>query len=455
MWSAFRNIFKIPDLRKRVLFTLGVIIILQLGYHITVPLVNSAELNRLATRSGGIAGQGTLLGLLDMFSGGAFNRFSIFAMGIMPYISASIIMQLLTVVVPFLEELNKKGEEGRKKINQYTRYLTVAITFIQSYMLTYWIVNVSAAEGYRLVDNPNQLFRLLAALSITTGTLFIMWLGERITERGIGNGISLIIFANIVARLPVALRVIIGKLLMGTGAVAGSYFRDITVPTTIIIGILMVTIVAAIVVLTQGQRRIPIKRGRQTVGRRTYGGQMSYLPIKINVSGVIPVIFASALLGFPATIAQFSNSERIQTFATTYLSPGHWLYQLLYVTLIIFFCYFYTAIVFNPKDVAENLRKYGSTVPGYSHGRKTELYIDYILTRITLFGAFFLAIIAVIPEMMMAYMKIPRSVSGFLGGTSMIIVVGVALDTIRAIENHLLLRNYDGFRKKGRVKARR
>lgn len=452
MFEAFRNMFKIPDLRKRVLFTLGIIVILQLGYHISVPLVNRFELEKLMSRPGGLAGQGTLLGLLDMFSGGAFNKFSIFAMGIMPYISASIILQLLTVVIPFLEELQKKGEEGRKKINQYTRYLTVVITFLQSYMLTYWIVNQGAAMGVRLVENP-MLFRPLAAFSMTTGTLVVMWLGERITERGIGNGISLIIFANIVARLPDAVGILITRLMMGTGDIGGSIFRDVTWTTTFIIIVLMIAVVASIVVLTQAQRRIPIKRGRQVVGRRTYGGQMSYLPIRINIAGVIPVIFASSLLQFPATIAQFANSEFLDSVSRM-LSPGHWLYEIFYILGIIFFCYFYTAIVFNPKDVAENLQKYGSTIPGFSHGKKTEEYIDQITTRVTLFGAAFLAVIAVIPELVMNYMKIPFAISGFLGGTSMIIVVGVALDTIKAIENHLLLRNYDGFRKKGRTKSR-
>ena len=454
MFEAFRNIFKIPDLRKRVLFTLGVIVVLQVGYHISVPLVNTAELAQLQRSRGGLAGQGTLLGLLDMFSGGAFNQFSIFAMGIMPYISASIILQLLTVVIPFLEELQKKGEEGRKKINQYTRYLTVAITFVQSFMLTYWIVNMGAEMGVRLVENPGLPFRLLAAMSMTTGTLFIMWLGERITERGIGNGISLIIFANIVARLPNAIQILINHLVYGTGQVGGQ-FSGVTYVTTVIIIISMICVVASIVLLTQGQRRIPIKRGKQVVGRRTYAGQMSYLPIRINVAGVIPVIFASSLLSFPATIAGFSDWDFLTNIAENYLARGHVIYEIVYVTLIIFFCYFYTAIVFNPKDVAENLQKYGSTIPGYSHGRRTEAYIDHILTRITLFGAAFLAIIAVIPEMMMTYMDIPWAISSFLGGTSMIIVVGVALDTIRAIENHLLLRNYDGFRKRGRIKGRR
>ena len=448
MFSTFGNIFRIPELRKRILFTLAMVIVYQLGAHIPVPGVDAVALQKHMEDA---AAQGTLLGFIDMFSGGGFKRLSVFALGIMPYISASIILQLLTVVSPYLERLSKEGEEGRKKITQYTRYGTVVITAFQSFMLTYWILSMD------VVPNPGIAiplgfgkfiygFQFMTVLTVTSGTVFLMWLGEQITERGIGNGISILITIGIIVRLPTAIIYTINDIVQGGGNM--NAFKAIVVLA------LLLASMAFIVVLQYAQRRIPIKRGKQVVGRKQYAANVSYLPIKINTAGVIPVIFASAILMFPATIAQFTGLEFLDKFSYA-LSPGGVINILLNVILIVFFCYFYTAITFNPKDTAENLQKYGATIPGYSHGKRTEHYIDRILTRVTLAGALGLAIIAVFPDIVYRYLNVPYNVAAFLGGTSLIIVVGVALETVNQIENHLRIRNYDGFRKRGRVKKTR
>jgi len=435
---AFGNIFRIPDLRGRILFTLGMLIVLQLGGMITVPGVDQAALKAFMGRTGM---ENTLFGMLDMFTGGAFKQLSFFALGVMPYITASIILQLLTVVWPYLEELSKKGEEGRKKINQYTRYSTVAITALQSFMLAVQIKNAATTGSGPIVPGSGTLFVIMTVLSMTTGTIFIMWMGEQITERGIGNGISLIIFANIVARFPQA--VSDGLKLLRVNAPQFTPFRAMTVL------VLMLVVIAVIVVLNGATRRITIKRGRQVVGRRVYGGNVSYLPIRINQAGVIPVIFASSILMLPQTVLQFVQVEFLQTFANDWMGRGGILYTTIDFALIVFFCFFYTAITFNPKDVAENLQKYGITIPGYSHGRRTEEYIEKILVRVTVVGAIILAIVSVFPDILYSQWKIPYSIANFLGGTGLIIVVGVALDTVNQIENHLRVRNYETFRKKG------
>lgn len=449
MMDAFYNIFRIPDLRKRVIFTLVVLAILQIGKYIPVPGINPLALNQA------VGGGGDLFSLVNLFAGGAFKQASIFSLGIMPYISASIILQLLTVSSPYLEELSKKGEEGRKKINQYTRYLTVAITAFQAFLISFSLEN--ASYWGPIVYQPGWVFRILSTFSMTAGVIVIMWLGELITERGIGNGISLIIFANIVSVFPRAIGQAANLLSIGDSS--------FTAFDALISFAVFVIVIAGVVIVQFGQRRVPIKRGRQVRGGRMYGGQANaYLPLRINTAGVIPVIFAAAILMLPSFFVNFAtplqNSENLSwildgaLWLQSLMTPGTFWYSLFYITLIIFFCYFYTAITFNPKDVAENLQKSGSTIPGYSHGKRTEEYLTRILNRITLAGAIFLAGVAVLPDLMSRYLQIPGSVAYMLGGTSIIIVVGVALDTVNQIENHLRVRNYDGFRKRGRVRGR-
>ncbi len=450
MIDAIANIFRIPDLKRRVLFTLAILALLQIGSYIPIPGINPSELNYGGGQSGG-----NLFNLIDLFAGGAFLQCSIFALGIMPYISASIILQLLTVTSPYLEELSKKGEEGRKKITQYTRYLTVLITLFQSFLFSFSLEN--AQMWGNIVYSPGWGFRFMCMISMTAGTVIIMWMGELITEHGIGNGISLIIFANIVARVPDA--VVQGYMLLANNQ---PNFTPLTALVTIII---FVIVVAGVVIIQYGQRRVPIKRGRQVRGGRMYGSQSNaYLPLRINTAGVIPVIFAAAILTLPAFFLNFATPLMgHETFGWVYrmfeslsefLSPGRFLYSILYVVLIIFFCYFYTAITFNPKDVAENLQKYGSTIPGYSPGKRTEEYLTRILNRITLAGAIFLAAVAVMPDIMSAWMQVPAGIASLMGGTSIIIIVGVALDTVNQVENHLKVRNYEGFRRRGRIRGR-
>jgi len=449
MIDAVTNMFRIPDLRRRIVFTLGILAALQIGQYIPIPGVNPSLIRFGAQDSG-------LFNLVDLFAGGAFSQCSIFALGIMPYISASIILQLLTVTSPYLEELSKKGEEGRKKINQYTRYLTVAITAFQSFMISFSIEN-SAMWGANIVYSPGWSFRILCTIAMTTGVMIIMWMGELITERGIGNGISLIIFANIVARIPDVTARAFELLRMEEPT-----FTPLKALATFI---MLVIVIAGVVYIQYGQRRVPIKRGRMVRGGRMYGAQSnSYLPIRVNTAGVIPVIFAASILMVPATFLQFLTPLAYnETFGwlydafetiSRYLEHGGVIYTLLYVALIIFFCYFYTAITFNPKDVAENLQKYGSTIPGYSHGKRTEEYLTRILNRITLAGGIFLALVAIIPDLLTVYLGIDRSITRLPGGTSIIIIVGVALDTVNQIENHLRVRNYEGFRRRGRIRSR-
>ncbi len=450
MIDAVANIFRIPDLRKRVIFTLAILAVLAIGKYIPVPGIDPSSIQERAA-----GGPNSLFNLMDLFAGGAFQYASIFALGIMPYISASIILQLLTVSSPYLEELSKKGEEGRKKINQYTRYLTVGITAFQAFMFSFYLENPQSWPG--LVYSPGWGFRIMCMISMTAGTMFIMWMGELITENGIGNGISLIIFANIVARLPQA---------VNEGYVYLSMEEPSFTPLKALVTFaVLILVIAGIVIIQYGQRRVPIKRGRMVRGARMYGAQTNtYLPLRINTAGVIPVIFAAAILMLPNFFENFAmplkNSENFSFiydffyWLSSQMIPGYFFYSVLYVGLIIFFCYFYTAITFNPKDVAENLQKYGSTIPGYSHGKRTEEYLTRILNRITLAGAIFLATVAVVPDLMQRFMQIPPNIAMMLGGTSLIIIVGVALDTVNQIENHLRVRNYDGFRNRGRIRGR-
>jgi len=442
MLGAFNNMFKIPDLRNRLLFTAVILFVLQIGNRIPIPGIDSGILDRL---SGDGESSKSIFSLINQFTGGAFQRLSIFAMGVMPYITASIVLQLLTFVFPTLEQISKEGEEGRKKIEQWTRYLTVIITFFQASMLLSSYQNLEAETGLgpqSVAYRPGLLFIVQGALTMTTGTILVMWMGEQITQQGIGNGISLIIFANIIARFPEAI------------ALIGMLAHEGQIPALVLAGmvVMMVLVIGFIVLLTYGQRRITFKRGKQVVGRRATMTQTHYLPLRVNTAGVIPVIFASSIMIFPSTLLQLIGNylpENIgvllQTFAGWFV-PGNLLYAGFEFVLILFFCYFYTAITFNPKDIAENLQKHGATIPGYQHGARTEQYINDILTRITLAGAIMLAMVAIFPQLFIAWFRLPWQVSDFLGGTSLIIVVGVALDTVNQIENHLRVRNYEGFR---------
>ncbi len=420
--TSFQNIFKIPELRTRILFTLGMLVVYRIGAHIPTPGINGEALAEFLQKEGG-----ALLGFLDIFSGGALSRLTIFALGIMPYISASIILQLLTVVIPHLAKLAKEGERGRKKIIQYTRFGTIAIALIQGFGIA---VGLEGMNQGQFVLTPGWSFRFMTVITLTAGTGFLMWLGEQITERGIGNGISLIIFSGIVARLP--------------NAVVQTYdlytVGQLNFAVLIMLAILMIAVVAAIVFLESGRRKIPVQYAKRVVGRRVYGGQSQHIPLKINTAGVIPPIFASSLIAFPATIAGFIQVPWVQSIGAQ-LAPGSLLYTMLYVGLIIFFCFFYTAVVLNPVDMADNMKKYGGFIPGIRPGQHTSDFIYKVLTRITFAGAIYLAIVCVIPEVLIYRMNVPF----YFGGTSLLIVIGVGLDTAQQIESHMLMRNYEGF----------
>ena len=435
--DSIQNIFRIPELRRRLLFTLGMFAIYRLGEHIPAPGVNGQALAAaFATQSG------TLFGLYDVFVGGAFSRATIFALGIMPYISASIILQLLGVVVPYFEKLRKEGEEGQKKITQYTRYGTVLISLIQSYAYALFLQHSGSVAGASVVTNPGLGFILTMMITQTAGTILVMWLGEQITERGIGNGISLVIFINIIGRLPNDVQRVIESLKAGSVSLF-----------VVIFGLaLLVAVIAGVVLLTQGTRKIPVQYAKRMVGRRMYGGASTHIPLKVNTAGVIPIIFASSIMILPLTVASFfPPGSPGQDFIGRWISPGRVPYELLYFLIIVFFTYFYTAVVLNPQDVAENMRKYGGFVPGIRPGKKTAEYIDRVLTRITLPGAIALGLIAVLPDAILSALNMPFR----FGGTSILIVVGVALDTLAQIESHLLMRHYEGFVKKGRIRGRR
>ena len=434
MIGGFQNIARVPELKRRILITCLLLIVYRIGIHVPTPGINTLALKAIFD-----AQAGTLFGMIDMFSGGALDRFSIFTLGIMPYISASIILQLLTVVIPQLEKLSKEGELGRRKITQYTRYGTVLLSIIQGFGIAIGLETVQAGID-SVVYTPGWSFRLMTVLTLTSGTAFLMWLGEQITERGIGNGISLIIFTGIVARFPSGL--IRTMTLVRTG--------EMNVFAALFILLLMVGVVSVIIYFERAQRRIPVQYARRVVGRRIYGGQSTHLPLKVNTAGVIPAIFASSILLFPATIASFIKHPITQSVSGA-LAPGRLLYEVLYVAFIIFFCYFYTAVTFNPVDVAENMKKHGGFVPGIRPGKKTAEYIDKILTRITLGGAIYISAICVLPSILISEFNVPF----YFGGTGLLIVVGVALDTIQQIESHLLTRHYEGFLKKGKIKGRR
>ena len=433
MIEQFRNIFRVPELKRRVLFTCLLLIVYRIGAHVPTPGIDAHALARFFEQQAG-----TLLGFFDLFSGGALRRLSVFALGIMPYISASIILQLLAVVVPALEKLQKEGEQGRKKITQYTRYGTVALSAIQGLGIAVGLESMQVG-GATVVLNPGWAFRLMTTITLTGGTIFLMWLGEQISERGIGNGISLLIFAGIIVRMPEA--IFASWTLITQGEMNPLIFLALLA--------LMVAVVAGVIIMTLGQRRIPVQYAKRVVGRRVYGGQSTHIPLRVNTAGVIPVIFASSIIAFPATIAQFIKHPWAQAISTL-LRFGGVPYTLIYGAGIIFFTYFYTAIIFNPTDVADNMKKYGGYIPGIRPGSKTAEFIERILDRITLVGALYLAGISILPEIMITQMNVPF----YFGGTSLLIVVGVALDTVQQVESHLLMRHYQGFLKKAKVRGR-
>lgn len=459
MLSSIKNIFSIPDLRRRVIFTLLLLAVYRIGAQIPNPGISEAALAEFWEQQ-----KGTIFGMLDLFTGRGMSRMTIFALGIMPYISSSIILQLLQVVWPYLERLSKEGELGRKKITQYTRYGTLFICAIQSFGISLFLEKTTSPGGLPIVPNPGIGFKLLTILTLTTGTTFIMWLGEQISERGIGNGISLIIFAGIVVDFPRMAQTVFGQVRTG----------DVSILAVIVFAAVMLALVSAIIFVERGQRRLPVSYAKRVVGRKIYGGQSTHLPLRVNTGGVIPIIFAAAVITIPATVAQMIKVPFIQNIAVQF-GQGMPLYVILYVATIIFFTYFYVSIIFNPTDVADNLRKYGGFIPGIRPGKNTADYIDNVLSRLTLVGASYLAGIAILPEILTRGLKVQAlpwvgafleanlpqwftqgmNIEFYFGGTSILIVVGVAMDTMQQIEAQLVMRHYDGFMRRGRLKGRR
>jgi preprotein translocase subunit SecY len=462
--NSLKNIISIPDLRRRVLFMLGLLAVYRIGAFIPTPGINHAALENLFSQQAG-----TIFGFLDIFSGGNLRRFSIFALGIMPYITASIILQLATVVVPYLEKLSKEGELGRKKITQYTRYLTVVLTLFQGFMTAIALEKSgTTGGGTGIVLNPGWGFRFMVMITLTTGTAFIMWVGEQITDRGIGNGISLIIFAGIVVGLPHAIMAIIQNVQSRTWSLF----------TVFLLLIVMIATVAAVVFVERGQRKIPVQYAKRVVGRRVFGGQATHLPLRVNSGGVIPVIFAASIVSIPSTLGVVFPQTFLRNLSLQ-LAQGMPLYNLLYISGIIFFCFFYVSIIFNPMEVADNIRKYGGYIPGIRPGKRTAEHIDRILSRLTAAGSIYLVLVCLLPEFLITGFKVQPlpwigppidnwlttvgmswittglGVTFYFGGTSLLIVVGVAMDTVQQIESQLIMRHYDGFLKKGRIRGRR
>jgi preprotein translocase subunit SecY len=433
--SGIASAASIPELRKRVIFTLLMLLVYRMGVQIPTPGINGEALAAFFEKNAS-----TLFGMFNMFSGGALENFSIFALGIMPYISASIIIQLLTVVVPQLEALSKEGESGRRTITKYTRYGTVVLSIIQGFFIASGLEGMTSPNGVPIVIDPSLQFKLLTVLTLTSGTAFIMWLGEQMTERGIGNGISMIIFAGIVAGIPAAVANTVELVKSG----------ELSLLFLPVIVVMMAFVVGFIIFIETSQRRIPIQYAKRVVGRRVYGGQTSHLPLKINVSGVIPPIFASSIMMFPATIGSFIHVDWVQQVSAA-LSPGTIYYYILFLGLVVFFCFFYTAVTFKPDDVAENLKKNGGFIPGIRPGKKTAEFLDKALVRLTVVGAAYLGAVCIMPTILIERLNVPF----YFGGTALLIVVGVAIDTIAQIESHMVMRNYDGFMKAGRIKGRR
>ncbi len=433
MLETFQSIFKVEELRRRILFTLAILVVYRIGGHIPTPGIDGSILSQVLSSD-------SIFGLLDLFAGGAFAKATIFALGIMPYISASIMLQLLGAVVPFLQRLQREGEEGRRKITQYTRYLTVLIGAMQAWATAGFLTTINLS-GVSAVHMDTSGFIPLTIITFTCGVIFIMWLGEQITERGIGNGISLIIFIGIIARFPDA--VVEETLLVWHGS--RSFLLEVVMVA------MMIGVIAAVILITRSQRRVPVQYPRKVVGRRVFGGASTHLPLSVNSAGVIPIIFAQSIMFLPSTVAQlFPSIDWIQNLVAVWLAPGGFWYSIIYGLIIVFFGYFYTAIVFNPMDIADNMRKNGGYIPGIRPGKNTAEHVEKILTRITLPGALFFAAIAVLPWVLISR----ANVNFFFGGTGLLIVVGVALDTLQQVESHLLMRHYDGFMKKGRIRGR-
>lgn len=433
--SGIASAASMPELRKRVVFTLLMLLVYRMGVQIPTPGINGEALAAFFEKNAS-----TLFGMFNMFSGGALENFSIFALGIMPYISASIIIQLLTVVVPQLEALSKEGESGRRIITKYTRYGTVLLSIIQGFFIASGLEGMTSPNGVPIVIDPSLQFKLLTVLTLTSGTAFIMWLGEQMTERGIGNGISMIIFSGIVARMPAAVANTVELIKSG----------ELSLLFLPVIVVMMALVVGFIIFIETSQRRIPIQYAKRVVGRRVYGGQTSHLPLKINVSGVIPPIFASSIMMFPATIGSFIKIDWVQQVSAA-LSPGTIYYYIMFLGLVVFFCFFYTAVTFKPDDVAENLKKNGGFIPGIRPGKKTAEFLDKALVRLTVVGAIYLSAVCIMPTLLIQKLNVPF----YFGGTALLIVVGVAIDTIAQIESHMVMRNYEGFMKAGRIKGRR
>ncbi len=438
MFKTIANVFRVPDLKKKILFTALFLVLYRLGSFIPTPGINATALQGFFEAA---RGQGNnLFGLLDLFVGGNFERASVFALGIMPYITASIVIQLLGSIIPYFEKLRKEGADGQKKLNQITRYGTVGIAAFNSVAIALWLASLSGG-AQPVVPNPNMLFFFTCVVTLITGTMIVMWLGEQITEHGIGNGISLIIFAGIIARYPSGFANMFQLVSNGS----------LSIIKALLALFVMVAVTAAVILVTEATRKIPVQYAKRIVGRKVYGGQSTFIPLRVNTAGVIPIIFAQSVLMFPATIAAlFGRSGGVWETIKVWLSPGALLYTLLYVSLIVFFAYFYTAIVLNPTDMAENMVKYGGHIPGKKPGKKTAEYINNVLTRITLPGAIFFAFVALTPEIMSKQLDLPF----YFGGTGLIIVVGVALDTLQQIESHLVMRHYDGFMRKGKLRGR-
>jgi len=436
--ETFTNILRIQELRERLFFTSALLIIVRIGSHVTLPGVDASLLADTIRRSS----EGTLFGLYDLFVGGAFSNAAVFALGIMPYISASIVIQLLGAVVPYFQKLQKEGEDGRKKITQYTRYGTVLISMLQSSGVVVKLINTTTPQGPIVpLEVQGISFALSTVIVLTAGTIFMMWLGEQITERGIGNGISLIIFIGIIARFPEA---VLSEFTIGANLIV-----------ELVLVALMGVVVGGVVLVTQGTRRIPVQYAKRVVGRKVYGGVTQYIPLRVNTAGVMPIIFAQAIMFVPQIVFSFfPESEFINELNTDWFNYTSWTYSIIYGLMIVFFTYFYTAIAFNPKDVADNMKRQGGFIPGIRPGTHTADFIDNILTKITLPGSIFLAIIAILPTMMIK-MGVTPNFASFFGGTSLLIVVGVALDTLQQVESHLLMRHYDGFMKSGKLRGRR
>jgi len=451
MFEALGNVFKIKELKKKILITLSLLIVYRTGCFIPTAGVDTFALTQFFDKIAKTQGQ-TILGMVNLFTGGALTRLSIFALGIMPYISASIIMQLLTAVIPALEKIAKEGKAGYEKINQYTRYLTFILCGVQGLFLSLWLENPNNFQGIVIVPYPGLLFKLITILTLTCGTIFIMWLGEQIQERGIGNGISIIITASIISRIPSSVQ----QLWMLYSPFDAAK-RQISTPVVAALIVLFFLMVAAVVLFTQAQRRVPIQYGRRVVGRKVYGGQSTYLPIKVDMSGVIAIIFASSVISFPATIAMFlPKAGKFMGFLQSIIQQRGLWYNLIFVGFIMFFMYFYTAMVFNPMEISNNLKKYGGFIPGIRPGKPTANYLDFVATRIVFIGALYISFIAVFPNFVMYAFKVPSyALASLFGGTTLLIMVGVVLDTMKQIEGQLLIRHYDGFIKGSTLKGRR